>query len=91
MIPALAGYWVLSRTYLFHFIVDRHVGYRFIFEMALAGLLMLVIAWSLTHVSGLGEVVWLCSFIQQWGIWAPFDYSGTFAVMAVIALRFRQR
>ena len=61
VVPALAGYWVLSRTYITHFVVDRHVGYRFIFETALVGLGILAAAHILVRVAAhfLPCVAWL--------------------------------
>ncbi len=85
VVPALAGYWVLSRTYITHFVVNRHVGYRFIFETALAGLgilaaahlLVRVAAQLLPYVAGLEDGKWA---------WAPFEHAATLATLAVIAL-----
>lgn len=85
LVPALAGYWVLSRTYVTHFIVDRHVGYRFLFEMAIVGLTILAVAWWISNVSGLGEAAWLSWLTDRWSRWVPFKYSGTLAITGIIA------
>ena len=77
VVPALAGYWVLSRTYITHFIVDRHVGYRFIFETAVVGLAILVVAQILVVAAG-----WQDAELK----WLPFEYAATLTVMVVIAL-----
>ena len=61
VVSALAGYWVLSRTYITHFVVDRHVGYRFIFETALAGLGILAAAHFLVRVAS--------HFFRGWRGW----------------------
>ena len=85
VVPALAGYWVLSRTFITHFVVDRHVGYRFVFETALAGLVLLVAPHVIVRIAE--------CFVPSIGVlesgefgWAPFKHAGTFAMLALIAL-----
>ena len=77
VVPALAGYWVLSRTYITHFIVDRHVGYRFIFETAVVGLAILVVAQIIVVAAG-----WQDAELK----WLPFEHAATLTVMVAIAL-----
>ena len=77
VVPALAGYWVLSRTYITHFIVDRHVGYHFIFETAVVGLAILVVAQIIVVAAG-----WQDAELK----WLPFEHAATLTVMVAIAL-----
>ena len=85
VVPALAGYWVLSRTYILDFVVDRHVGYRFIFETALAGLGILAAAHFLVRVAS-HFLPWVAGLEDGKCAWAPFEHAATLATMVVIAL-----
>lgn len=85
VVPALAGYWVLSRTYITHFVVDRHVGYRFVFETALAGLALLAAAHLLIRLAAC-FIPFVVSVENGEVAWAPFKHAGTLATLAVIAL-----
>ena len=82
LIPALGGYWLLSRTLLTRYWVARQTGYKLFFSAAIAGVLLLVAARLLAVFLPSGLFAPLASW---WRDFAPFDYAGTVAVSAVLA------
>lgn len=82
VLPALAGYLFLTRTFLFRYQIKRESGYRLFFKSALTGV-------ALASVARL--VVFLCEtnfprFEACWIKYAPFEHSGLVAFSAVLAL-----
>ena len=83
LIPALGGYYLLSRTHLFRYWVARQTGYKLFFSAAIAGVGLLFAA-RLFAVSLPGDLAG--PFVAWWLDFAPFDYAGTVAISVVLAL-----
>ena len=81
-IPALGGYWLLTRTYFWRFQTRRESGYSLFFASAAAGTILLGVARLITSLAE-GR----CPEVEKiWATYAPFDYSGTIFVSALVAL-----
>lgn len=82
LLPALGGYWFISRAYITKYRLARDSGDRFYLAAALAGACFLLA----------GRVVefWLDEYISAdlvtwWNSFAPFKYSGTVAISSILA------
>lgn len=83
LIPALGGYYLLSRTLLFRYWVARQAGYKLFFAAAIAGVCLLGFA-RLIAVSLPGDLV--VPLAGWWRDFAPLDYAGTVAISAALAV-----
>ena len=83
LIPALGGYYLLSRTLLWRYWVARQAGYKLFFSAAIAGVVLLVLARLIAVIwpSDLGAPI-----LAWWRHYAPFDYAGTVAISAALAV-----
>lgn len=83
LIPTLAGYWLLVRSNPTRYWMVRQSGYVLFFSSAIAGIALLAVARMLAVVcDGCfpdAEFWWANSY-------APFDYSGTISLSALLAL-----
>lgn len=83
LIPALGGYYLLSRTLIWRYWVARQTGYKLFFSAAIVGVMLLIaarliaVAWP----SDLGAPI-----MDWWRNYAPFDYSGTVAISVALAV-----
>lgn len=82
VLPALAGYFFLTRTYLFRYQIQRESGYRLFFKSAIAGVALAVVARLIVF---LFEATFP-GFEAIWADYAPFEHSGLAAFCAVLAL-----
>ena len=82
LIPALGGYWLLSRALLTRYWVARQMGYKLFFSAAIAGVALLLLA-RLAAVSLSRDL--FAPLASWWRDFAPFDYAGTVALSAVLA------
>lgn len=87
LVPVLAGYSVLRFSHFVKRSFRSTSGYEFFFGAALAGGLLLIVARLITWVGeamGAGATaLWIC-----WKEYADFDYSGTLAMVVLLALVF---
>lgn len=83
LIPALGGYYLLSRTLLFRYWVARQTGYKLFFAAAIAGVCLLGLA-RLIAVSLPSDLV--VPLAGWWRDFAPLDYAGTVAISAALAV-----
>ena len=83
LIPALGGYYLLSRALVSRYWVARQTGYKLFFSAALAGVVLLAAARliAVSLPSNLAEPI-----VAWWGNFAPFDYAGTVLISAVLAV-----
>ncbi len=82
LVPAVGGYLLLTRLYWTRFHASRASGYHLFFQVLVAGSGLLALAYVLASVlEGSCPQVALV-----WTTWVPFDYSGTFAISAVLGL-----
>lgn len=78
----LSGYWFLTRTYQTRYWITRQSGYHLFFTSAIMGVVLFTFARLIT--SGFGG---FCEPCTSWTRdFAPFDYSGTVIIGAVLAL-----
>lgn len=80
LIPALGGYWFLMHCHRTRFAVERASGYHLFFQTAIAGGLLVVLAYMLTSLGAFlhpqGSALWT-SFV-------PFPYSGAAVLSALL-------
>lgn len=80
LIPALGGYWFLMHCYRTRFTVERASGYHLFFQTAIAGGLLVGLAYMLTSLGAFlhpqGSALWT-SFV-------PFPYSGAAVLSALL-------
>ena len=85
LVPVLAGYSVLRFSHVWKRSFTSTAGYEFFFSAALVGSLLLMVARLLAwfgEVMGAGTTaLWIF-----WKEYADFDYSGTLAVVVLLAL-----
>ena len=83
LIPALGGYYLLSRTLVSRYWVARQTGYKLFFSAAIAGVVLLAAARlvAISLPSSLAEPM-----AAWWLDFAPFDYAGTVLISAVLAI-----
>ena len=83
LIPALGGYYLLTRTLIWRYWVARQTGYKLFFSAAIAGVILLIVARliAVAWPSDLGEPI-----IAWWRNYAPFEYAGTVAISAALAV-----
>ena len=93
LIPVLAGYWVLTQTFVFKCGYEQKNYYRIFLESAILGGMMLAVAWSLNRLGlalssrdMLGTADWLRYSQDVWHILAPFEFSSTIALLVIVAL-----
>lgn len=89
LVPALAGYWFLSRANATRFRVSRQAGYALVLESAIMGVILLALARVIADVCGDILVVPRsigADFVEKIKHLLPFDYSGTVLCTAVLAL-----
>ena len=83
LIPALGGYYLLSHSHVSRYWVARQSGYKLFFSAAIAGVALLaaarLIAISLSRDG-------LLPIVAVWQDYAPFDYAGTVAISAILAV-----
>ena len=83
LIPALGGYYLLSRTLIWRYWVARQTGYKLFFPAAIAGVMLwiaarlIAVAWP----SDLGAPI-----MAWWRNYAPFDHAGTVAISVALAV-----
>ena len=82
LIPALGGYWFLTHCNWTRFNATRASGYHFFFQAAIAGAVLVVVAYVFAslgfRVCPYGGALWK-SFV-------PFSYSGTAVLSAVLGV-----
>ena len=83
LIPALGGYYLLSRALVSRYWVARQTGYKLFFSAALAGMVLLVAA-RLFAVSLPSD--WAEPIVAWWRDFAPFDYAGTVLISIMLAI-----
>ena len=83
LIPALGGYYLLSRWHVSRYWVARQSGYKLFFSAAIAGAALLAAARLIAVVLPQGG---LSPLIGVWQVYAPFDYAGTVAISAALAV-----
>jgi len=83
LVPALGGYWLLTNIYIYKYRIFRESGYHLFLSVALCGTSLLVLA-RLCVVLFHGCVP--ARVVAAWMEYAPFDYSGTVAISAVLAI-----
>ena len=83
LIPALGGYYLLSRALVSRYWVARQTGYKLFFSAALAGMVLLVAA-RLFAVSLPSD--WAEPIVAWWRDFAPFDYAGTVLISVMLAI-----
>ena len=90
LVPVLTGYWVLRYTHFFKRANAGKTNYEIFFTSAIAGGVLFVSAWSVACIlwflfepGGKLECV-----SKLWQGYAPFNYSGTMATMALLAFVF---
>ena len=83
LIPALGGYYLLSRTLVSRYWVARQAGYKLFFSAAIAGVVLLLVARLIAVIwpSDLGAPI-----LAWWCDYAPFEYAGTVAISATLAV-----
>ena len=82
LIPALGGYWFLRHCYWTRFIVERASGYHLFFQTAIAGGILVVLAYMLTSLGA-----FLCPPSSDlWTSFVPFPYSGTAILSALLGV-----
>ena len=83
LIPALDGYYLLSRSHVSRYWVARQSGYKLFFSAATAGVALLAAA-RLIVISlpsnGLPAIA------AAWRDYAPFEYAGTVTISAFLAV-----
>lgn len=83
ILPALIGYWCLTRLHYTSFRILRDTGYHVLFKSALAGIVLAIVA----RVPVLFLLPWCPEWVvSQWKMFAPFDFSGTILASAALAL-----
>lgn len=83
LIPALGGYYLLSRAHVSRYWVARQSGYKLFFSAAIAGVALLAVARLIVILlpsDGLSPIV------DTWRSYAPFEYAGTVAISAFLAV-----
>lgn len=82
LIPALGGYWFLMYCYRTRFTVERASGYHLFFQTAIAGGLLVVLAYMLTSLGAFlypqGSALWISL--------VPFPYSGAAILSALLGV-----
>lgn len=83
LIPALGGYYLLSRAHVSRYWVARQSGYKLFFSAAIAGVALLAVARLI--------VIFLPSdgsfpIVATWRSYAPFEYAGTVTISALLAV-----
>lgn len=86
LIPALGGYYLLSRTEVSRYWVARQSGYKLFFSAAIAGVLLLAAARLITVLASFLPDDFIAPIVAKWRGFAPFDYAGTVAISAILAL-----
>ena len=83
LIPALGGYYLLSRTVVWRYGVARQAGYKLFFSAATAGVGLLIVARLIVVIwpSDLGAPI-----VDWWYDYAPFEYAGTVAISVALAV-----
>jgi len=84
LIPALSGYWFLTKAYPSRYQVARLTGYHLFFYSAITGVILLTFARFITY--GWESCTECEPYKKLWADFAPFDYSGTVFFVAVLAL-----
>ena len=82
LIPALGGYYFLSRSLVTRYWVARQTGYKLFFSAALVGVFLLATARLIAI--WLGD--WWASVGAWWHDYAPFEYAGTVFASAFLAV-----
>ena len=83
LIPALGGYYLLSRSHISRYWVARQSGYKLFFSAAIAGAVLLAAA-RLVATALPADI--LSPFVPAWRDYAPFEYAGTVAISAILAV-----
>ena len=81
LVPALAGFLLLSITHLSRYWLNRQSGYKLFFATAAAGGLLVVTARYLVVF-----VIDPAFFSSSWDEYAPFELSRTLAVTVILAV-----
>lgn len=82
LVPALGGYWFLMHTHATRYRTLRNSGYSLVFTSAIAGVALLAVARLLALTLSGFDI----ELESAWKSYAPFDYSGTMALTAVLAV-----
>ena len=82
LIPALGGYWFLTRYHNTRDILQRSSGYHVVLRSAIAGLVLFAIARLITSA---GLLCWPEAG-QYWRMFLPIDYSGTSTLSVLLGL-----
>lgn len=83
LIPALGGYYLLSRSHVSRYWVARQSGYKLFFSAAIAGALLLAVA-RVIAISLPSDGFW--PIVAVWHRYAPFEHAGTVAISAILAV-----
>lgn len=82
LIPALGGYWFLTHCNWTRFNAARASGYHLFFQAAIAGAVLVVVAYVVTWIG-----FYLCpTGGELWNSFVPFAYSGTAVLSAILGL-----
>ena len=83
LVPALAGFLLLSITHLFRYWLNRQGGYKLVFATAVAGGLLLAAARYYAVF-----IIDPTFFSTDWEKYAPFTLSRTLAISVILAVLF---
>ena len=81
LVPALAGYLFLNRFNGTRYSLPRETGYHVVFQSAIAGALLFLVARVLVVVAN----TYVPDIAERWKTIIPLDYSGTAAATFVLA------
>ena len=80
LIPALGGYWFLTRCYLTRYSALRDTGYHLFFRATTTGGVLLIVAYVLVALLN-----WQLPCVGKlWKSFVPFDHFGTFVGSALL-------
>lgn len=83
LIPALGGYYLLSRSHIWRYWIARQSRHKLFFSSAIAGAVLLAAA---RLVAILLPADGLSPLVTAWHDYAPFEYAGTVAISAILAV-----
>lgn len=83
LLPLLGGFLFVHLTHFFRFGAQRLDGYRLLFESAIAGICLSILARLLILAIGISAAGrWIAA---HWFLFSPFAYSGTSAVSLLLS------
>lgn len=82
LIPALGGYWCLTRLNCTRYSILRDTGYHLFFRTMSAG----AVLFAASYLIGLVFEKICPQFSALWKIYVPFDYAGTVVLSALLGV-----